>query len=563
MRRYCVLIVILVVLCTGCAGKEAQSSGTVAEQRSSVEETSTVVQETDGKGEHTASTEEPESSKGQTTSTEEPESTEEQTSSTSTQEAESTKNQGTEPESQQPEGTGQENTESQGSESTYSFNKSEVQEYREQQEKEAYELLQAALLGESEFYYFGDWYDGQNQGYMNMSDFRRIVFEDKADLSCWKIVCVDLDGTDGIKECVLRCEDSERHYNVIFRYWRESVYVSEMPFRAMKFIYENGITEGSGSASSTYYDRMTFEYGEKAVPMLAAGWNMGAAPEGSRTEAWITLDGQLIEVPASVCSEWMEAENFPGEKAPEYEFTEENVKKYLAKPENTGAGGTETDSAKPEATGFDRSKVQEFCEQREKEAYELLQAALLGEGEFYYQGYWSDGENQGYMNMSDFQRIVFEDKADLSRWKIVCVDLDGRDGIKECILRCKDSERHYNVIFRYWAGGVYVSEFPFRDMTFIYENGITEGSGAASSTYYDRIDFEYGTEAVHTQVAGWHTGQHNPAGSRTEAWITMDGQLIEVPGYLCYAWMKSEDFPGEEAPEYEFTEENVKKYLVK
>ena len=562
MRRYFILIGLLAVLCTGCAGKGIQSSGTVAEQTSSVEEPSTVTQEQDSKKEQTTSTEEPDSKKEQTTSTEEPGNKEEQTSST--QEAESTKTQSTEPESQQPESTGQESTEPQSTEpeAAYIFDKSKVQECREQQEEEAYELLQAALLGEVEFYYQGDWADGENQGYMNMSDFQRIVFEDKADLSCWKIVCVDLDGTDGIKECVLRCEDSERHYNVIFRYWRESVYVSEMPFRAMKFIYENGITEGSGSASSTYYDRMTFEYGEKAVPMLAAGWNMGAAPEGSRTEAWITLDGQLIEVPASVCSEWMEAENFPGEKAPEYEFTEENVKKYLAKPENTGAGGTETDSAKPEATGFDRSKVQEFCEQREKEAYELLQAALLGEGEFYYQGYWSDGENQGYMNMSDFQRIVFEDKADLSRWKIVCVDLDGRDGIKECVLRCEDSERHYNIIFHYWAGGVYASEAPYRDMTFIYENGIKEGSGSASSIYYDRIDFEYGTEAVKTQVAGWDTG-YAPAGSRTEAWITVDGVLVEVPAKLCSAWMKSENFPGEEAAEYEFTEENVKKYLVK
>ena len=543
MRRYCILIGLLVVLCAGCSDRRVQSGGTLEEQTSSVAETTTVTQEPGSKEERTSST----------------------------QETESTETQSTEPESQQPESTVQESTEPQSTEpqstepeETYTFDMLEVQDCREQQEKEAYELLQAALLGEVEFYYLGDWSNEANKGSMNMSDFQRIVFEDKADLSCWKIVCVDLDGTDGIKECVLRCEDSERHYNVIFHYWRGSVYASEMPFRAMKFIYENGITEGSGSASSTYYDRMTFENGEKAVHMLAAGWNMGFTPEGSRTEAWITVDGQLIEVPASVCTEWMEAEGFPGEKAPEYEFTEENIRKYLVKTENTGAEGTETESAEPEAaTGFDRSKVQEFCEQRENEAYELLKAALLGEMDFYYFGDWANGENQGYMNMSDFQRIVFEDKADLSRWKIVCVDLDGRDGIKECILRCKDSERHYNVIFRYWAGGVYVSEFPFRDMTFIYENGITEGSGAASSTYYDRIDFEYGTEAVHTQVAGWHTGQHNPAESRTEAWVTMDGQLIEVPGYLCYAWMMSEDFPGEEAPEYEFTEENVKKYLVK
>ncbi|MGN1187570.1 MAG: hypothetical protein ACI4R6_03675, partial [Lachnospiraceae bacterium] len=453
MRRYCILIGLLVVLCAGCANKGVQSGGTVEEQTSSVAETTTVTQE--------------------------PESKEEQTSST--QEPESTETQSTEPQSTEPE-------------ETYTFDMLEVQECREQQEKEAYELLQAALLGEGEFYYLGDWSSEENKGSMNMSDFQRIVFEDKADLSCWKIVCVDLDGVDGIMECVLRCEDSERHYNVIFRYWRGSVYASEMPFRAMKFIYENGITEGSGSASSTYYDRMVFEDGEKAVPMLTAGWNMGLAPEGSRTEAWITVDGQLIEVPASVCTEWMEAEDFPGEKAPEYEFTEENIRKYLVKPENTGAEGTETEGEELEAaTGFDRSKVQEFCEQRENEAYELLQEALLGEIDFYYFGDWANGENQGYMNMSDFQRIVFEDKADLSRWKIVCVDLDGRDGIKECILRCKDSERHYNVIFRYWAGAVYVSEYPFRDMTFIYENGITEGSGAASSTYYDRIDFEYGT----------------------------------------------------------------------
>ena len=286
--------------------------------------------------------------------------------------------------------------------------------------------------------------------------------------------------------------------------------------------------------------------------------------------------GGTVEEQTSSVAETTTVTQEPGSKEERTSSTQEtestetqSTEPESQQPESTVQESTEPQSTEPQSTEmeetytFDMLEVQDCREQQEKEAYELLQAALLGEVEFYYLGDWSNEANKGSMNMSDFQRIVFEDKADLSCWKIVCVDLDGTDGIKECVLRCEDSERHYNVIFRYWAGGVYVSEFPFRDMTFIYENGITEGSGAASSTYYDRIDFEYGTEAVHTQVAGWHTGQHNPAGSRTEAWITMDGQLIEVPGYLCYAWMKSEDFPGEEAPEYELTEENVKKYLVK
>ena len=49
----------------------------------------------------------------------------------------------------------------------------------------------------------------------------------------------------------------------------------------------------------------------------------------------------------------------------------------------------------------------------------------------------------------------------------------------------------------------------------------------------------------------------------TERRLTVDGILYEVPVDVCSAWRKENNFPGDEAVEYDFTEENVKKYIVK
>ena len=168
-----------------------------------------------------------------------------------------------------------------------------MQKWHDLQEEEAYELLQKALLGELEFFYLGDFL-GENKGFMNMSGYLETVFENKAHIRRWKMIFADLDDIDGVKECILRCEGSERHYNVIFHYDAGKVYVSEITYRDGIFIYENGIVEGSGSASSTCYDRICFENGQKAIPTKFAGWNVGGIPMGSRTEAWITVDGMLV-----------------------------------------------------------------------------------------------------------------------------------------------------------------------------------------------------------------------------------------------------------------------------
>lgn len=225
-------------------------------------------------------------------------------------------------------------------------------------------------------------------------------------------------------------------------------------------------------------------------------------------------------------------------------------------------------------TGYGDEALQQWHDLQEEEAYELIRGALLGEEIFYYYGDIS-GYNAGNMDMKTLLETVFENKADMDTWKLVFVDLDGQDGIKECVLRCKDSERHYNIIFHYFAGEIYASELPYRDATYIYANGITEGEGGAGSTYWNRIYFEWGEKAVHINEAGWYYGNNHvtsldpfdmeavPFGSRTEAWITVDGVLYEVPGDVCSAWMKENNFPGEKAQEYDFSEENIRKYIVK
>lgn len=114
--------------------------------------------------------------------------------------------------------------------------------------------------------------------------------------------------------------------------------------------------------------------------------------------------------------------------------------------------------------------------------------------------------------MSGLLENVFENKADVSTWKMVFIDLDGRDGIKECVLRCRDSETHHNIIFHYSAGEVYATEFTYRDGKFIYANGAIEGSGSASGTYWNRICFECGQRAVQVKEVGWNYGY-----DRTEA----------------------------------------------
>lgn len=207
--------------------------------------------------------------------------------------------------------------------------------------------------------------------------------------------------------------------------------------------------------------------------------------------------------------------------------------------------------------GYDKDSLEQWHDLQEEDAYELIREVLLGEKTFYY---WGDisGNNEGVTDMSDLLENVFENKADMSTWKMVFIDLDGKDGIKECVLRCRDSETHHNIIFHYSAGEVYATEFTYRDGKFIYANGVIEGSGSASGTYWNRICFERGERAVQVKEVGWDYGD-----DRTEAWITVDGILYEVPGEVCSAWRKENNFPGDEAEEYDFTEENVKKYIVK
>lgn len=231
-----------------------------------------------------------------------------------------------------------------------------------------------------------------------------------------------------------------------------------------------------------------------------------------------------------------------------------------------------TDDTETQAV-CDVETLKKWHEVQEEEAYELIRKVLLGEQVFYYYGDIS-GNNSGYMDMPKLLDTVFENRADTSKWKLVFVDLDGDDAIKECVLRCEDSERHYNIVFHYFAGVVYASELTYRDGTFIYASGIIEGSGSGFNAYWYRLGYNWGTEATHRQVAGWNYCRSIttsldlsdyvtvPMGSRTEAWITVDGVLTEVPGDVCNEWMRENNFPGELAEEYDFTEENINRYIV-
>lgn len=105
--------------------------------------------------------------------------------------------------------------------------------------------------------------------------------------------------------------------------------------------------------------------------------------------------------------------------------------------------------------GYDKDSLEQWHDLQEEDAYELIREVLLGEKTFYY---WGDisGNNEGVTDMSGLLENVFENKADMSTWKMVFIDLDGKDGIKECVLRCRDSETHHNIIFHYSAGEVYI-----------------------------------------------------------------------------------------------------------
>ena len=193
---------------------------------------------------------------------------------------------------------------------------------------------------------------------------------------------------------------------------------------------------------------------------------------------------------------------------------------------------------------FEEVIPEEAFDLSDKDPMEAIRAVLLGEAPVIYHDYGVVGtrlsyeEDRVYLgDMFDkFQRVITE---------FAIKDMDG-DGISEMIMKWQYDNGFY--MLRYWNGKVICSEFPYRGLRGIREDGSSSGSNSSSESFVHKLFF-IGDSAFYFMIAETDLTRY-PFDSR---YYVYDVQVKEEE------WRKVDEmhYALPEIEWYEFNEEEI------
>ena len=184
----------------------------------------------------------------------------------------------------------------------------------------------------------------------------------------------------------------------------------------------------------------------------------------------------------------------------------------------------------------------------------MLREVILGEREFYMDVYGAVFREK----MDEVFDEIYGDEQ--SRWEagaFAVVDMDG-DGVFEVVLENKDNSDRLVLFCGRYETVVYSYACVFRGMLHLKVDGTFSGSGGAAYNTLSRLFF--GSGSVYEYVLAESDTQRDASGENDELMpiYYVDGRVATAEEHAA-AWAEFE--AQEDAVWYEFTAENIEKYV--
>lgn len=190
-----------------------------------------------------------------------------------------------------------------------------------------------------------------------------------------------------------------------------------------------------------------------------------------------------------------------------------------------------------------------------EEGLSLMQKVLLNKVEFYGKLEYSDHttETMSKHKIEEIEGIYYDD---MEYTDFYVVDLD-RDGTNEI---CVQYPPGFVMIFHEKDGVVYGYKWVFRSFNPVYSDGTFGGSGGASIDYlYGNVSFEENNFNYETITSIWFEGSGEQHFCKGNPSILTELAGVEISKEEYDEIMSN--YPKEEAVCYDFTIENILKYV--
>jgi len=215
---------------------------------------------------------------------------------------------------------------------------------------------------------------------------------------------------------------------------------------------------------------------------------------------------------------------------------------------------TETEEASTELPDIKFTPGVEEAMSVPDEGLSLMQKVLLNKAEFW-------GEPEDSYNDEPMEKHVVDDYFLFCDYRgennyFYVVDLD-KDGKKEVCVTYRAGKM---MIFHEENGEVYGYEYAFRSMNPLYEDGTFRGSGGAAISYlYGNVSFSGNVFSRETITSTWFETSGKQHFYKGEPYFTDQKPGIEISQEEYDEIMAG--YTKEEAKEYDFTIENILKYV--
>ncbi|MCM1496289.1 MAG: hypothetical protein NC089_10900 [Bacteroides sp.] len=347
-----------------------------------------------------------------------------------------------------------------------------------------------------------------------------------------RFMLVDMNG-DGAEEVVMECMPESTQ---VLYYEDGVVYNYQFVFRGMKRIHTNGVYEGSNGAASTYFYRLTELNSQGYKEEKIAFCDDEDYGIGDKAVSQQEFSNYVLQTIESV------------ELAEDMEFTEAMLDKHLL--------GDLSEDALFIVKHIPVEEAKAVTVNEPGRGNHKMMFWLVANSQWKFISTDDRNYREQMFYLKDFQRFLGEGKPNYQVEQFALTDLDG-DGRDEMILKCDPdaiqvlymADEMYQTEYGTGYGReVYSYQWRANDMRGIRTNGVYCRYGGSSRIAYHRVT-EFNADGYRDEViARSFHGRYEVEGQ----------EATEQEFYDYIEGLNSE----EKAEFYDFTEENLNKYLL-